>query len=94
MSLAELSRVQLHLVHGEEVPVKCKVEYMSSMSGHADREELFQWMGNFKDKPKVTFCTHGEGENLLRYAETIRQTFGWNVVVPDYLESATLFSGI
>jgi metallo-beta-lactamase family protein len=81
-------------IYGEEVPVKCKVEYMSSMSGHADREELFQWMGNFKERPKITFCTHGEGEKIIQYGESIRQKLGWNVSVPDYLESVVLFTGI
>jgi metallo-beta-lactamase family protein len=81
-------------IYGEDVPVRCNIEYMSSMSGHADREELFRWMRNFKSKPKMTFCTHGEGERLLLYAQAIRDTFGWNVSVPDYLESFTLFKGI
>jgi metallo-beta-lactamase family protein len=81
-------------IHGEEVPVKCKVEYMSAMSGHADREELFRWMGNLAAKPKLTFCTHGEGEKLMLYAQTIREKLGWNVSVPDYLEKVELFRGI
>lgn len=81
-------------VHGEEVPVKCKVEYISSMSGHADRGELFQWMSQFTNKPKLVFCVHGEGEGLQRYASAINQRFGWNVKVPQYLEKVNLFSGI
>lgn len=81
-------------IFGEEVPVNCKVEYMSSMSGHADRGELFQWMANFKDKPKLTFCVHGEGEEQEKYAQAIRDTLQWNVTVPDYLESVVLFKGI
>jgi metallo-beta-lactamase family protein len=81
-------------IYGEEVPVRCKVEYMSSMSGHADREELFRWMGRFTDKPKITFCTHGEGEKLMLYAQTIRDKMGWNVSVPDYLDKVELFKGI
>lgn len=81
-------------IFGEFVSVNCKVEYISSMSGHADKEELFTWMRNFKNKPKVTFCIHGEGKDLEIYAQNIRDTFGWNVVVPDYLESFTLFKGI
>jgi metallo-beta-lactamase family protein len=81
-------------IYGTDVPVNCKVEYMTAMSGHADREELFQWMGNFKEKPKITFCTHGEGEKLLNYASSIRQKLGWNVIVPDYLDKVDLFKGI
>ena len=81
-------------IFGEEVPVNCKVEYMSSLSGHADRGELFRWMGNFKDKPKLTFCVHGEGAEQEEYAMAIRNRLQWNVIVPSYLESAILFSGI
>lgn len=79
---------------GEEVPVKCNIEYISSMSGHADRSELFQWMSGFKQKPKITFTVHGEGNDLQLYAQAIRQKFGWNVTVPQYLESVQLFRGI
>jgi metallo-beta-lactamase family protein len=79
---------------GEEVPVKCNIEYISSMSGHADRSELFQWMSGFKEKPKITFTVHGEGNDLQLYAQAIREKFGWNVFVPQYLESVQLFRGI
>jgi metallo-beta-lactamase family protein len=81
-------------IYGEEVPVNCKIEKISSMSGHADKAELFKWMENFKDKPKITFCVHGEGERLERYAQGIRDRFGWNVTVPKYLDSVVLFTGI
>ena len=79
---------------GEEVPVNCQVEYISSMSGHADRGELFQWMEGFQKKPKITFTIHGEGPDLHAYAQRIRDKMGWNVVVPQYLESVQLFKGI
>ncbi len=81
-------------VFGEEVPVNATIEFMGAMSGHADREELFRWMAGFKEKPKVTFCVHGEGEKLMSYAQAIRDRLKWNVVVPKYLESVVLFSGI
>ena len=81
-------------IFGEEVPVNCKVEYMSSMSGHADRAELFQWMSALKNKPKLTFCVHGEGADIEAYAQAIRAKMQWNVIVPQYLESVNLFRGI
>lgn len=81
-------------IFGEEVPVKCKVINMTSLSGHADRGELFAWMKNFRSKPKLVFTTHGEGENILRYAEQIREQLNWNVIVPEYLEQVILFEGI
>lgn len=81
-------------IFGEEVPVKCKLEYISSMSGHADKEELFKWMTGIKNKPKMTFVVHGEMPDLEIYAEEIRKRFSWNVTVPQYLESFDLFNGI
>lgn len=81
-------------IFGEIVPVKCKIETITSMSGHADQAELFSWLGNFKDKPKQTFTIHGEGEDIHNYAEAIRHRLGWNVTVPKYMESFQLFKGI
>ena len=81
-------------IFGEEVPVKCKVVNMTSLSGHADRGELFSWMRSFRHKPKIVFTTHGEGENILRFAENIREELGWNVSVPEYLQRVSLFEGI
>jgi metallo-beta-lactamase family protein len=81
-------------IFGEEVPVRCKVENMTSLSGHADKEELFQWMKNFKQSPKMVFTVHGEKDNLDVYARTIKETLNWNVHQPVYLESIDLFMGI
>jgi len=81
-------------IFGEEVPVLCHVVNMTSLSGHADRSELFQWMKNFKSKPKMVFTVHGEDPDLSLYAEAIRKEMNWNVIVPKYLESVSLFEGI
>lgn len=81
-------------IFGEQVPVKCHIENVSSLSGHADRQELFTWMQHFEEKPKLVFTVHGEGANLTAYAQAIRQKMGWNVVEPQYLETVMLFSGI
>lgn len=81
-------------IFGEEIPVRCHVENMTSLSGHADKSELFQWMSNFKVSPKIVFTVHGERENIIAYAKGIKDRFGWNVIQPVYLESVNLFKGI
>jgi metallo-beta-lactamase family protein len=81
-------------IFGEDVPVNCRIENMTSFSGHADREELFTWLKNFRDNPKITFTVHGEDPNLSIYAQSIRDRMKWNVSVPAYLESVELFKGI
>ena len=81
-------------IFGESVPVNCRVENITAFSGHADRDELLAWMGNFNRKPKMTFVVHGENPGMARYAQTIREQLQWNVVEPQYLESVSLFEGI
>lgn len=81
-------------IFGEDIPVRCKVENMTSLSGHADKEELFQWMKNFKQKPKMVFTVHGEKNNLEAYTKAIKERMGWNVIQPVYLEEVSLFRGI
>lgn len=81
-------------IFGEQVPVNCKIENISSMSGHADKEELFRWMGSFNAKPKMAFTVHGENPAIETYAQNIRDRLGWNVIVPQYMESFSLFEGI
>jgi metallo-beta-lactamase family protein len=81
-------------IFGEEIEIKCRIVHLEGLSAHADKNELFKWMRNFKSAPKQTFVVHGEGEVLNTYAANIRATFGWNVTVPEYLESFELFKGI
>lgn len=81
-------------IFGEEVPVKCKVENMTSLSGHADKDELFLWMKNFRQPPKLVFTVHGEKNNLEPYAKSIQERLNWNVHQPKYLETVELFQGI
>jgi len=81
-------------IFGEEVPVKCHIENMTSFSGHADREELFTWMGNFSKPPKITFTIHGERKNIEAYAKAIHERLKWNVIQPKYQQTVQLFSGI
>lgn len=81
-------------IFGEQVPVNCRIENIASFSGHADSTELFDWMRNFSDEPKIAFVVHGENPGLARYAQRIRSELGWNVIEPQFMESVSLFEGI
>ncbi|MFZ6013564.1 MAG: MBL fold metallo-hydrolase RNA specificity domain-containing protein [Bacteroidota bacterium] len=81
-------------IFGEDIPVRCKIENMTSLSGHADKHELFQWMGNFKKAPKMVFTVHGEKNHIEAYSKAIQENLGWNVIQPVFLESVELFQGI
>ncbi|MGC4021671.1 MAG: MBL fold metallo-hydrolase [Cyclobacteriaceae bacterium] len=81
-------------IFGEEVPVRCHIREVHGLSAHADQGELLQWLSSAKKAPKTTFIVHGEEATANAFAKTIQQKFGWNTVVPEYLQSIDLFSGI
>jgi metallo-beta-lactamase family protein len=81
-------------IFGQDVPVRCQVRVVNGLSAHADQTELLRWLKGFKKVPKRTFITHGEPATAKAFAEIISKQMGWSAVVPEYLESFSLFEGI
>jgi metallo-beta-lactamase family protein len=77
-------------IHGASYPVKAEIADLSSISAHADYEEILAWLGHFKKAPKITFITHGELEAAESLKEKITRQLGWKVVIPEYLEQENL----
>jgi len=71
---------------GEEIAVRCQIHNLRSMSSHADKDELFKWINNFKRKPKCVFVVHGEDETC--------QTFTLRLIEQDYKAIAPKYSSI
>lgn len=76
-------------IFGDEIPIRAEVVQLEGLSGHADADELLQWMGK-ANPPKMTYVTHGEPDasDALRYR--IDHELGWNVRVPEHLERISL----
>lgn len=72
------------------VPVNCRVEKVEGFSAHADWKAVLRWLEGLPNRPKKVFTTHGEPEAAEAMAEHIRGRFGWDVMVPDYLETEEL----
>ncbi|SHO62999.1 MBL fold metallo-hydrolase RNA specificity domain-containing protein [Algoriphagus zhangzhouensis] len=81
-------------IYGLEVPVKAKIYQIDGLSAHADQSELMEWVDGFCEKPKKTFIIHGEGKGAEVLAQKLHEEYGWNTVIPHYLESFVLFEGI
>jgi metallo-beta-lactamase family protein len=77
-------------IHGQEVPVKARIENISGFSGHPDSNEILAWLMGFNRQPEKTFIVHGEPDASLALAERIRQKFNWDVAVPQYGQSFEL----
>lgn len=81
-------------IFGEQIPVRCQVRVVNGLSAHADQTELLKWLGGFKKSPKVTFVIHGEPATAKTFSQIISNQLGWSTVVPEYLETVSLFEGI
>jgi len=68
----------------ELIPVRCRVRQISSLSAHADYEEMLAWLSGLERAPRTIFLTHGE----LHAAEALRghiaERFGWTTSIPQY----------
>jgi metallo-beta-lactamase family protein len=77
-------------IHGEYIPVRADVEYISNLSAHADYSEIIDWLGGFENPPKKTFITHGEPVAADAMRHHIEEQLNWSVIVPEYLETFAL----
>ena len=75
---------------GQWVPVRCRIEIISSFSAHADWKEMIHWLEGMDLPPRRVFITHGEPEAAAAMAEHIRERFGWVTIVPSYGDTVTI----
>ena len=70
-------------IFGEPVEVRAPIRTMDSLSGHADRNELSDYVRRLTGPIKRAFIVHGEEDQSLAFAKTLETLRpGTNVVVP------------
>lgn len=77
-------------IHGYLYPVRAQIDNLSSLSAHADYQEILDWMGHFRKAPRRTFLTHGEPEAASSLELKIEGHLGWAVEVPKYKQQVEL----
>ncbi len=77
-------------IHGMPIAVNAKVEFIESLSAHADYSDIMRWLGNFEVAPKATFLVHGEPEGAAALKARIENELRWNVVIPKYMDTVKL----
>jgi metallo-beta-lactamase family protein len=70
-------------LHGQYVKVKARVVRVEGLSAHADYAELIDWLEPARLSPRRVFVTHGEPAAADAFRRRLRDTFGWDTVVPD-----------
>ena len=77
-------------IHGQDVPVRAEVAALSSLSAHADANEILQWLGSFRQAPRAAFVTHGEPVAADTLRRRIEHGLRWPVHVPEHLQAFEL----
>lgn len=77
-------------LHGEWVPIRCKVEDIGGLSAHADADEIVRWLATFQRPPTTTFLTHGEPDAAEALRVRIEHELGWSVEAPVLEECVSL----
>ncbi|MDY7802247.1 MBL fold metallo-hydrolase [Burkholderia stagnalis] len=77
-------------IHGEYVRVRAQVETITSLSAHADYEEILQWLGAMQRPPARTFVTHGEPAAADALRRRIEERLHWSCEVPTYQQIVDL----
>jgi metallo-beta-lactamase family protein len=73
--------------------VKAKVYTINGFSAHAGQTQILEWLSHFKNPAMQVFLMHGEFSAQQVLAGLIRDKFGYDVFIPDYLEESMLRPG-
>ncbi len=78
-------------VDGRRVDIRCKVDTLHGMSGHADRTGLVKWLTRFTHAPRHVFLNHGEADAAEALRDTLRDGLdNTTIEVPKYREAVDL----
>lgn len=77
-------------IFGEMVPIRAQVRSISSLSAHADADELEIWLARSEYPPRTVFITHGEPDASAALAGRLTRRFGWSCHVPAFEETVRL----
>ncbi|NIL99665.1 MAG: MBL fold metallo-hydrolase [Acidobacteria bacterium] len=76
-------------IHGEEVPVRARVEILDGLSAHADRGGIVNWLGKGK-KPSSVHLVHGDPDARDGMASYVKEKLGYETHRPDYRDTVTV----
>ncbi|WP_129600169.1 MBL fold metallo-hydrolase RNA specificity domain-containing protein [Anaerophilus nitritogenes] len=68
---------------GEEVVVEAEIYSIEGFSGHADQNDLIDWMKGFKKLPKKVFIVHGEEDSSQAFSDLIQEKFHIDTIIPN-----------
>jgi metallo-beta-lactamase family protein len=77
-------------IFNEDIKVNAEIYSIEGFSGHADMNDLLDWLKGFKETPKKVFVVHGETESSVHFSNLINKELGFKTVIPKLGESYKL----
>ncbi len=77
-------------IFGEMVPVAAHIRQLTSLSAHADADELTIWLQGAEQPPERVFVTHGEPSAAQAFAARLGERLGWACHIPALEETVKL----
>lgn len=77
----------------EDIAIKARIWTIGGFSAHAGQSQLLEWLENFKNRKMPVFLVHGETAAQEQLAALIREKFGFEVTIPEYLEEIKIRTG-
>jgi len=77
-------------IHGQYVTVRAQIAHIDGLSAHADYFEMIGWLERSALSPKRVFVVHGEPGPADALRRRLRDSFSWDVRVPEFAEVAEL----
>jgi metallo-beta-lactamase family protein len=74
-------------IGGEPVKVRAQTHMFGGLSGHAGQSDLLAWFGSLAPSRPRLILTHGEDGPRTALRSLIKQQFGLDAEMPDYLET-------
>ncbi len=66
----------------ENISVSAQIHSIEGFSGHADKDDLLDWLKGFKKMPKKVFIVHGEEQSAKHFAKLISDKYNLDTVIP------------
>ncbi|HET7525402.1 MAG TPA: MBL fold metallo-hydrolase [Burkholderiaceae bacterium] len=71
-------------IHGQYVPVRAQVSALEGVSGHADADQILDWLRALRAPPRQTFIVHGEPDAADTLRRRIQDELHWSAHVPQH----------
>jgi metallo-beta-lactamase family protein len=72
---------------GKTVEVRAKTHMFGGLSGHAGQKDLLSWIGTLAPSRPRVILTHGEDGPRAALRSRIKERFGLDAEMPDYLST-------